>query len=125
MYFYFTVCNTSIPGGPGLFLRANFLGGSRVFLSDGTDFIYRTSKYGCYLQLMILAWDSTLDSQARTDSMLVHGNDTSEWYRKFQLKQNPIVSNIETYQYFQDNTRVAHRFWGNSDKLKIEKNQIN
>ena len=85
-------------------------------------------KYECYLQLMILAWDSTLDSQARTDSMLVHGagNDTSEWYRKFQLiKQNSIESNTETYQYFQDNTRVAHRFWGNSDKLEIEKNQIN
>ena len=83
-------------------------------------------KYGCYLQLMILAWDSTLDSQARTDSMLVHGNDTSEWYRKFQLiKQNSIESNTETYQYFQDNTRVGHRFWGNSDKLKIAKNQIN
>ena len=49
-------------------------------------------KYGCYLQLMILAWDSTLDSQARTDSMLVHGNDTSEWYRKFHERNTVYIS---------------------------------
>ena len=52
MYFSFTVYNTSIPGGPGLFLRANFLGGSRFFLSDGTDFIYRASTCTCRCEIL-------------------------------------------------------------------------
>ena len=52
MYFYFTVYNTSIPGGPGLFLRANFLGGSRIFLSDGTYFKQTISNLVCTLVII-------------------------------------------------------------------------
>ena len=81
-------------------------------------------KYGCYLQLMILAWRLDLPSPARSSTYRSSLGGTVG--SQFQLiKQNSIESNTETYQYFQDNTRVAHRFWGNSDKLKIEKNQIN